>query len=67
MNHPFIDGNKRTAFAVCDGFLRINGYFIDCESIDAYTSIMGMLETNSFCFVNLCNWLEKVVKPKHRA
>jgi death-on-curing protein len=25
MNHPFIDGNKRTAFAVADTFLRLNG------------------------------------------
>ena len=24
MNHPFIDGNKRTAFAVMDTFLRLN-------------------------------------------
>ncbi|MEP6522567.1 Fic family protein [Microcoleus vaginatus DQ-U2] len=24
MNHPFIDGNKRTAFAVTDTFLRLN-------------------------------------------
>ncbi|MEW6499353.1 MAG: type II toxin-antitoxin system death-on-curing family toxin, partial [Cyanobacteriota bacterium] len=26
MNHPFVDGNKRTAFAVTDTFLRVNGY-----------------------------------------
>lgn len=26
INHPFIDGNKRVAFAACDVFLRINGY-----------------------------------------
>lgn len=25
-NHPFIDGNKRTALVVIDVFLRINGY-----------------------------------------
>jgi len=67
MNHPFIDGNKRTAFAVCDGFLRINGYYIDCDSIDAYRSIMGMFETNSFTFVSLCAWLGEIVKPKPRA
>lgn len=28
MNHPFIDGNKRTAFAVMDTFLRVNGYVL---------------------------------------
>ncbi|TVP64978.1 MAG: type II toxin-antitoxin system death-on-curing family toxin [Leptolyngbya sp. LCM1.Bin17] len=26
MNHPFVDGNKRTAFAVMDTFLRVNDY-----------------------------------------
>ena len=25
INHPFVDGNKRVAFAACDVFLRING------------------------------------------
>lgn len=24
-NHPFVDGNKRTAFVVCRTFLRLNG------------------------------------------
>ena len=24
INHPFVDGNKRTAFAACDVFLRVN-------------------------------------------
>jgi death-on-curing protein len=25
-NHPFVDGNKRTAFVVSVGFLEVNGY-----------------------------------------
>ena len=25
-NQPFVDGNKRTAFAISDAFLRMNGY-----------------------------------------
>ena len=32
MNHPFIDGNKRTAFYTTDAFLRRNGSFIDCDN-----------------------------------
>src|SRR5688572_21561798 len=31
-NHPFVDGNKRVAFAVVDVFLRINGYLITEDS-----------------------------------
>ncbi|WP_293126280.1 type II toxin-antitoxin system death-on-curing family toxin [Microcoleus sp. bin38.metabat.b11b12b14.051] len=29
MNHPFIDGNNRTAFAVADTFLRLNGWTLN--------------------------------------
>jgi death-on-curing protein len=31
INHPFADGNKRTAFAVCHVFLDINGYNLDAD------------------------------------
>jgi death-on-curing protein len=34
INHPFVDGNKRTAFAACDVFLRINGHSL-CAQPDA--------------------------------
>jgi death on curing protein len=36
MNHPFIDGNKRTAFAVMDTFLRLNGYQLSLTNEAAY-------------------------------
>lgn len=32
--HPFIDGNKRTAFGVSDVFLRLNGYSIKIAAED---------------------------------
>jgi death-on-curing protein len=31
INHPFVDGNKRTAFAACDVFLRVNGLRIAAD------------------------------------
>ena len=30
-NHPFVDGNKRTAFVAADTFLEKNGYELDAE------------------------------------
>ena len=36
-NHPFVDGNKRTAFAVAGLFLEINGYELMLEQ---HTEIM---------------------------
>ena len=36
INHPFVDGNKRTAFAACDVFLRINGLHITADREQLY-------------------------------
>ncbi len=63
MNHPFVDGNKRTAFFATDTFLRKNGQFIDCDNDEAYEFFMGLFETNSFRFAQLHAWLEQNVKP----
>lgn len=62
MNHPFVDGNKRTAFFVTDAFLRNNGCFIDCDSDEAYAFFMQLFETNSFRFAELQAWLEEHVE-----
>ena len=63
MNHPFVDGNKRTAFYATDSFLRENGSFIDCDNDEAHRFFMRLFETNSFRFAELRVWLEEHVKP----
>jgi len=63
INHPFIDGNKRIAFFVTDVFLRLNGYFIDCESQSAHNFYMELFESSNFRFKNLLPWLRKHIKP----
>ena len=63
MNHPFVDGNKRTALAATDTFLRKNGSFIDCDSEETYDHFMHLFETNSFRFAELREWLEEHVEP----
>lgn len=40
MNHPFIDGNKRTAFAVMDTFLRVNGCALNLTDDRVYDLVM---------------------------
>lgn len=40
MNHPFIDGNKRTAFAVMDTFLRLNGCTLNLTDDRVYDLVM---------------------------
>lgn len=61
MNHPFIDGNKRIAFAATDVFLKINGYRINRNSDDIYEFMLSHLEKHSFNFENIRKWLNSVV------
>ena len=63
MNHPFIDGNKRVAFAVTELFLGLNGHFIDCDDDEAYVFFMRLFDTNSFRFTELKDWLDGHVRP----
>ena len=63
MNHPFIDGNKRTAFYTTDAFLRRNGSFIDCDNDETHRFFMRLFESSSFRFAELREWLEEHVKP----
>lgn len=62
MNHPFVDGNKRMAFFATDTFLRLNGYYIDCDNEEAYAYFIKLLESNTFHFDNLVKWLKEKVK-----
>lgn len=41
-NHAFVDGNKRTAFAAADVFLRINGYRLELSDSDTYELVMNV-------------------------
>ena len=56
-NHPFVDGNKRTAFAATYTFLAINGAQITADSKAAYAFIAGLYERNQFGFDELVPWL----------
>jgi death-on-curing protein len=58
-NHPFIDGNKRTAFAAMFTFLAINGINITAESPAVYTFIADCYRENSFAFARLLQWLRQ--------
>jgi death-on-curing protein len=56
-NHPFIDGNKRVAFAVTYTFLAINGARITADADATHRFIIGLLETGAFEFERLTPWL----------
>ena len=56
--HPFVDGNKRVAFAVVDVFLRINGYVIVDDSARLYESFIALIENHQFSMEFLVPWLK---------
>ena len=58
-NHPFVDGNKRTAFASTYVFLLINGLGIVAGDEDAQVFVLGLYEAGQFEFENLRVWLSE--------
>ena len=41
-NHPFLDGNKRTAFVTAILFLELNGYVFQAEEADAAVRTLAL-------------------------
>ena len=62
-NHPFIDGNKRTAFAATYTFLAINGARVTADADAACGFIRGLYQSNDFAFENLVAWLRENIAP----
>ena len=56
-NHPFIDDNKRTAFAATYVFLSINGLEIVATDEGAQVFVLGLYDTAGLNFENLRAWL----------
>jgi death-on-curing protein len=56
-NHPFIDGNKRTAFAATYTFLAINGARLTADAEQTHAFIAARYEANQFSFDQLVPWL----------
>ena len=59
INHPFVDGNKRIAFAAADVFLRVNGWCLKRSSITIHTEILKMFEAGTFDLAHLEPWLRE--------
>ncbi|XWK85730.1 MAG: type II toxin-antitoxin system death-on-curing family toxin [Phormidium sp.] len=60
MNHPFIDGNKRTAFAVMDTFLRLNKYYLNLTDDQAYNLVLQVVQ-GEISKAELINYLQQSV------
>jgi death-on-curing protein len=41
-NHPFVDGNKQTAYVLCRTFLKLNGRDLDAADIEKYQTFLSL-------------------------
>ena len=41
-NHPFVDGNKRTAVVVSETFLQLNGYVLGCDDVEMVQTFLAL-------------------------
>jgi death-on-curing protein len=57
INHPFVDGNKRIAFAAVEVFLRINGWQLTRPPMQIHEEMLPMLESGAFDMAHIDAWL----------
>jgi len=60
-NHPFLDGNKRTAHVVARTFLLLNGYNLIASQEDKYQTIMD-LAAGKMDEAALAKWFEDNIR-----
>ena len=62
-NHPFVDGNKRTALVLSLLFLRLNDYTLRCSPDNLYDIFMKLAE-GKLSEEQLCAWFVEHTNPK---
>lgn len=55
-NHPFLDGNKRTAFVAVELFLHLNGHALDASDADC-VMVMLQVAAGDTAEADFAHWL----------
>ena len=61
-NHPFIDGNKRTAFVAVELFLELNGFALAAEDADRVMVVLRLAE-GSIGEGEFAAWIRDRIRP----
>ena len=64
INHPFVDGNKRTGYVLMRIFLISNGLDINATQEDKYIFVIN-IATGKAKFEEIIDWLTKHVEEKN--
>lgn len=62
-NHPFVDGNKRTAAVACEVFIRLNNGLLDASDLELYPVYLALAE-GSLDETGFADWLRPRIRIK---
>lgn len=62
INHPFMDGNKRIAYALMEILLRLGGLRLEATKEEKYAMVINA-STGQIRFDDIKEWLEQNSKP----
>ena len=62
-NHPFIDGNKRTAFVAIELFLQLNGWALHASDADCVITMLAVA-AGDLPEDTLADWLRRHAAPR---
>ena len=61
-NHPFTDGNKRTAFVALELFLLLNGFELTAPDVDCVLTVLD-LAAGKLDEPTLADWIRRHLQP----
>jgi death-on-curing protein len=65
-NHPFLDGNKRTALLAARAFLFLNGLAFEPREVDEYWMMMG-IDSSDIAEIWSIRWFRQASVPLRHA
>jgi death-on-curing protein len=63
-NHPFLDGNKRTALAAADVHLRMHGFELAGDSLEHHEVIITLMSEGDLDWKRIDSWLRQNVEKQ---
>jgi death-on-curing protein len=61
-SHPFVDGNKRTAFVIAASFLSVNGYDLDRNDVEVIETMFAVA-AGTLGEPDLAGWFRAAMRP----
>lgn len=62
-NHPFVDGNKRTAAVACETFIELNGATLEAGDLNLFQHYLALAE-GKLSERDFATWLRRHIRPQ---